>query len=218
MLRKIVVIAIAAALMTSAYPASAQAQEDGRDRFRAAGKIESIDLEESTFTLHTLRGETIVIHVDDSTRYHSRGGEIGGLTDLQIGMRAGAAGLVRDGLYLAKVVAAAAPGDGRRFARAAGEVIHVNRAESSFTILTRSGEELTLGVGPRTRWFSRDGSVQELADLERGMLIRAAYVATDDGPVALAVRVAVELDRIEREARREDRRERLRVPNLDQSK
>lgn len=218
MLRRTIVIAIAAALMTPAYPASAQAQEDSRDRFRAAGEIESIDPDESTFTLHTVRGETIVIHVNDSTRYHSRGGEIGGLTDLQIGMRAAAAGLVRDGVYLAKQVAAAAPGDGRRFARAAGEVIHINRARSSFTILTRSGEELTLGVEPRTRWFSRDGSVQELADLERGTLVRAAYVQTDDRPVALAVQVAIKRERVEREALRENRRERLRVPSLDESK
>lgn len=218
MLRKTVVIAIAAALMASAYPASAQAQEDSRGRFRAAGEIDSIDPAKSTFTLDTLRGETLVIHVDDATRFHSRGGQIGGLTDLQIGMRAGAAGLVRDGVYLAKAVAAAAPGDGPRFARAAGEVIHINRGRSSFTILTRSGEELTLGVGPRTRWFSRDGSVQELADLERGMLVRVGYVGTDDGPMALAVQVAIERERVERQEFPEGRRERLRVPNLDQAK
>ncbi|MCK4978099.1 MAG: hypothetical protein KAS36_14285, partial [Anaerolineales bacterium] len=46
----------------------------------------------------------------------------------------------------------------------------VNVSESSFTLFTRSGEDLTFSVDENTRFRSRDGSVQGLDDLQLDMV------------------------------------------------
>jgi hypothetical protein len=100
---------------------------------------------------------------------------------------------VRDeeGNLIALMVAAAEPGDLPELMRSSGRITSVDLGGRTFTLETKEGVTQQFAVGPRTRYKSRDGSVNDLADLEPGMLaIVVAVVREDEAPMALLVGAA----------------------------
>jgi hypothetical protein len=65
--------------------------------------------------------------------------------------------------------------------RAAGELTAVHPGSSTFELHTRQGEDLQLVVTEDTRFRSRDGSIQSIGDMRRGMVAAVAAVRGGDG-------------------------------------
>lgn len=144
----------------------------------ARGEVTAVGA--NSFTLNMSDGEALIFQVDGSTQYF---GEVQSLADLQAGMQAGvAAKKLDDGTLLAVAVRVRA-----ERIRHAGEVTVVGG--NSLTLKTRQGETLTFGVDANTKFLSRDGSVNSLADVEVGMIAVVCAKQLEDGSY-LAVRVA----------------------------
>lgn len=195
MVKRALLLTICLVLASASWATPVFAANKTGLRFRAAGTIQSVDYHSSTFTLLTRRAREVIIRVDDDTHFRSRSGEIHDLRDLEAGMRAAVVG-IRDGSdILAKVIATVLPSDRPRPIHAAGRISGVSLRDSEFTVHTRSGTDLTLSVGPRTRFVSRSDHFDGLEDLERGMMVRVVYAEPESGPLALIVRVARGTDR-----------------------
>jgi hypothetical protein len=151
-----------------------------------AGVVTAVDVAGNSFSIRTREGERLTFSVDEETQFHSRDGAVTSLEGLQVGMVAGVgATQLEDDSYRAVNVMAANPED-LPDRQVRGEVTAVG--ESSFTIQTLRGEELTLVVNEETIFRSRDGSVTSLADLEAGMRLRAAAQDLgEDGWLAMVV-------------------------------
>ena len=172
--------------------------EDRPDRTRSIGEIAGVDAAAGTFTLHSLEGAGLSFFVSDRTRFRSRGDDIGGLEDLQVGMRAfvlalpGVQAEGDDGRLEAIAVAAGnpqdRPGNLGVDIRAVGRVTDVGA--NSFTLATRSGESLTFSVDGSTIFRSRDGRVSGLGDLRSGMVAIVGAKDLGNGGL-LAVRIGV---------------------------
>lgn len=139
----------------------------------AIGEITSIGDEEFTMLIRSEIEITVLVNED--TKYL---GELESFEDLEVDMRIGAAGVRQgEGIFLAKALFAGERlGDLRR---AGGEVTDVG--SSSLTIETRNGESLTFEVNEQTRFKSRDGEVEELADIEEGDMVLVIYLVNDSG-------------------------------------
>jgi hypothetical protein len=167
--------------------------EDRPDRTRSIGEITGVDAAAGTFTLHSLEGAGLSFFVSDRTRVRSRGDDIGGLEDLQVGMRAFVLAIQgEDGRLEAIAVAAGnpqdRPGNPGVDIRTVGRVTDVGA--SSFTLATRSGESLTISVDGSTIFRSRDGRVSGLGDLRSGMVAIVGAKDLGNGGL-LAVRIGV---------------------------
>jgi hypothetical protein len=105
-----------------------------------------------------------------------------GIDDLEPGMKAMVAGIKKDGVLQALLVAAGNPEDRpdrpRIDLRVAGRV--ESKGDHSFTLLTRAGEQLTFNVTDDTH-YKGIGSFEQL---ERGMFAAVGAKETDDGLVA----------------------------------
>jgi hypothetical protein len=159
------------------------------DRVQATGKIMSLELEASTFNLQTNAGEVMLFQVDDNTRYRSPGGSVGGLGDLEVGMRAFVIGLQQeDGVLLARLVIAGDLRGQRELVNAVGKITEIDVASGSFSISNREGEIVSYQTGDRTRYRGRDGSIQGMEDLEQGMVALVVGLQQEDGePLAIMV-------------------------------
>jgi hypothetical protein len=145
---------------------------ESRRSARIVGQIEAVDIENHSFSLAPRRGEDArTIFVGEDTRFKGRGDELSGLDDLEAGMYALV--VVRrelDGDLTAVGVAAAAPDQLPKFeARAIGRINSVK--EASLVITIRDGSEHTVHVSESTVYRSRVPDVNELADLEPGMIV-----------------------------------------------
>ena len=161
-------------------PNTQDRQGDSTHRFpHALGEITSIGNDE--FTMLTRSDVEVTVLVDEDTRYL---GELEDFTDLEVGMTIGAAGLREgEGTFLAKALFA-----GERltdFRRAHGEVTDVGN--STLTIETRNGESLTFKVDDDTKFKSRDGEVENLADIDEGDRIVVGYFVNDSGDLIAKV-------------------------------
>lgn len=94
------------------------------------------------------------------------------------------------------------PADRPRLARYVGEITGVVPGRGTFTLATRDGQELEFATSDRTRFRSRDGSVEDIHDLKKGMLAMVGAVHTQDGSLlALIVAVGKPKDRPELDLR-----------------
>ncbi|HET7010905.1 MAG TPA: DUF5666 domain-containing protein [Anaerolineales bacterium] len=165
-----VILALAASLTLTG---TAAAQEERPQALHAKGEVTSVDVSASTFSLHTLRGEDLTFEVDSETKFEGPQGELEGLEALEPGMLAAiAAERQDDGSLLAIRVVAVNKGD---LLRVAGEITGVVPGQGSFTLETRRGVTYEFQTGERTRFVSRDGSIEDIHDLKKGM--KAAVLA-----------------------------------------
>lgn len=175
-------------VLTLVLPATAAAEEGSASRFRAAGEVTGIDRGASTFTLQPREGDELTIEVTEDTVFHSRDGSISGLEDIQAGMQAFVRGRVtEDGDHIARGVAVGDPAGRPELERYAGMVASVVPGQDTFSVELRDGGETAFQTGDRTRFRSRDGSVDGLEDLKKGMLVRVGALAQDGGLLALVV-------------------------------
>jgi len=166
-----ILIAVVVSMMVWGTGVAYAADEQPPGGERAAGKIVNIDLGASSFTINTLRKGELTVIVSDTTQFRSREGEIEGLADLEAGMPVIVAGIPgSSGEILAEVVAVGKPGERPTRFRYRGEITGVAPDDGTFTLKTLVGEEVEIRVGDRTRFRSRDGSIQGIDDLEVGML------------------------------------------------
>ncbi|MEW6718435.1 MAG: DUF5666 domain-containing protein [Chloroflexota bacterium] len=152
---------------------------------RHIGEISAVDSAGGSFTLRTAAGEELHVLVDEKTRYVG----VQGLEELQVGMKALVVCRQEEGGLLALGVGARAPR--LKVEGYIGRVTSVDLERGTFNLLTRNGEEITFTVSERTRFRSRDGSVQGLGDLqpEMGVLV-IARPQEDGGLLALFVGAA----------------------------
>ncbi|MEE9215886.1 MAG: DUF5666 domain-containing protein, partial [Anaerolineales bacterium] len=152
------------ALMVAAgYP------DDLPDHLRAAGQIQAINADSQTFALQTRDGETLAFQTGERTRYRGEG--IEGFGDLEVGMHALVVAVPQDeGSPMALLVGAGQPKDRPDLIKLSGEITGVVPGQGTFTLMSREGEEFELSTNERTKFHSRDGSVQDIHDLKKGML------------------------------------------------
>jgi len=187
---RVVVAMLAVAI---GLPAAASAQgEAAEERFRLAGEVTAIALDEQVVEVQTLRGEDWRIQVTSETVYRSPGGEIEGLADLETGMRVVVIGFLTEDGAVAHTIGVAAGQDRPRLQRAAGTITAVRPSVPSFELEPRQGESLTFLVTDQTGFVSRDGQIQGVGDLEPGMPAAVVYHQRDGEQVALRVVVGHE--------------------------
>lgn len=158
--------------------------------FPLPGKL--VDVDDTTLTVETGRGEAIV-HVDDETAYHLRGVAEPDLGDLEVGMRVAIRGTLNaDGSLQARVVAASQ--DEPRPRRMQGEVIAIEG--DTFTMRGAQGRQVTVLTDEATEFRVPGVEGPAIADLKVGDRI-AGEGTTEDGdthpgqPVARAKLVVV---------------------------
>lgn len=151
---------------------------------RTRGEITNVDTTAMSFSVQSQDGEELSFSVDDETRFF---GQVAGIGDLQIGWQVAVGGTENDdGRYLAKLVGSV---DLKNTRTRTGMINEVNLSADSFTLITRQDDEFTVTVDENTRYRSRDGQIQDLENLEQGMVAIAVGVSQEDGSF-LAARVA----------------------------
>jgi hypothetical protein len=170
-------------LVEAAWVAAANLGDERPEIRRTQGEITRIDLGAQTFTLTTSEGQAISFQTSERTRYKGPQGSIQGLEDLEVGMRAMVGAIDIDGeLPLALVVVAARtediPDNGFRLQ---GVISSIVPGQGTFTVETSSGESMEILTSDRTRFRSRDGSVEDIHDLQRDMRVGVGGVIQEDG-------------------------------------
>ena len=159
--------------------------EDLPDGKRFGGLIESVDLDGQSFMVKSRDGDSLRIQTGDRTRFRGEG--IEGLADLQPGMHTRGVAIEQDdGGLMALLVGAGTPKDRPGLVKLGGQIKAVSASESAFSLLTEDGREVRISTNERTKFHSRDGSVQSLEDLEAGMHAGVGAVQTDDGGLMAA--------------------------------
>lgn len=182
----VLVAAAAFAGIASANPL--QPGEEGFNQRLAIGQILSINGDD--FIIEKPNGGQAVVQVTENTRYHIRGGEEEiGFEGLSAGMWVAVAGRPDDSGSITALVVVLLPEDfdpeAMRSRRVLGEVTHVNNGQDTFTILLRSGDQITFDVDDSTRYLH---GLVELKDLEKGMQVGVLAAAQqDDNPLAKVV-------------------------------
>ncbi|NIM93745.1 MAG: hypothetical protein GTO18_08550 [Anaerolineales bacterium] len=178
-LTKVGFLVLILALLTSVV---AYAEEDMDDPVRLIGEITAVDTTAGTFSLEARNGASMIFHVAEETNYRSIDGSIKDLGDLQAGMKALVIGK-RDanGGLVALMVAAGLPEDLPNIMKLKGVVEGVDLQGNAFALKSHEGEILRIAVGERTRYRSRDGSVEDLSDLNEGMRVQVGAVRREDG-------------------------------------
>jgi hypothetical protein len=165
--------------------------ETNQGRSSHIGEIGSVNLETGSFMLLSRNGDELEFVVTDRTIFRSRNGDIGGLEDLSIGMKAVVSAVQdREGHRIAILVAAGRVGDLPAMQRFMGLFSSINIEDGSFQIKMKDGEVQEIEVGYRTRFRSRDGSILGLSDIEPGMVGSVvAILREEQAPLALWVGV-----------------------------
>jgi hypothetical protein len=168
--------------------------EDLPEHIRVAGVIESVNTDRGTLDLQPREGDLITFNTSDRTRFRGEG--IESLADLEPGMHAMVVAIEpEEGGLLALLVAARKPKDRPDLIKVGGEITGVVPGQGTFSLMTRDGRELEFSTNERTRFRSKDGSIQDIHDLKKGMLAFVGAVETDDGLLALIVAVGQPEDR-----------------------
>ena len=147
------------------------------EQIRARGLIVGVDPDRGTFNLEKPDGSVLTFFVNERTRY---AGQVAGITDLEIGMRAGASGyLDQEGKSVARVVVAGNPPDERpEIIKAQGTIRTVNPGAEKFQLEKPDGSVLTVYVDGRTQYR---GQVASFEDLEKGLRAGIAGYFDEDG-------------------------------------
>jgi len=149
---------------------------------RASGVIESVHVSESMFALETKDGDHLQFVVNDRTRFQSRDHSINGLEDLEPGMAAIVGAVVQEeGPPLALLVGAGKPQADRERIKVIGEITKVVPGQGTFDLTTRDGTDLTFNVVDKTVFRSRDGSIEDIHDLKKGMHAIVGGIKGEDG-------------------------------------
>ncbi|HEY69572.1 MAG TPA: hypothetical protein G4O08_03200 [Anaerolineae bacterium] len=158
---------------------------------RFFGTVTAVSLPRATLTLETRDGESITFQTTDRTNYRSRDGSIQGLGDIEPDMLALVGAVEVDGgLPQAIVVVVAHKDDIKpQTMTATGEITNVIPGQQTFMLTTGEGREYTFLVNERTRFRSRDGSIEDIHDLKQGMHAIVVAVEQRDGSL-LALGVA----------------------------
>lgn len=161
---------------------AAGAPDDLPETFRTKGKVNGVDLQTESFSVLTESGESQRFKTFDRTQFRSRDGAVKGLHDLEIGMPVVVAAAKRDdGIPMALMVVAGSSADRPKRFEVIGEIENVIPGLNKFELQTRSGESLTILVSDRTKFRSRDGSIEDIHDLKSGMHAIVAGVVGEDG-------------------------------------
>jgi len=173
----LLVLALSLVMVGVAY-----AEEDVTgDRIRVVGEITGVDMLANSFSLHTLGGDDLRFFVTRSTRFRSPNGSTQKLSDLEVGVRALVFGIESESELVALVIVAAKQDDIPDRVRVFGEIMGVVSTRGSFSLEKRDGKVVTILTNERTRFRSRDGSIQGLDDLETGMVAVIIAVEQEDG-------------------------------------
>lgn len=155
-------------------------------RCRAFGVVNVVDLEADTFSLRTPNGEALIYAVDEHSRFR---GSIKVLDDLQPGMIALLIARELDNgssqvmfVYLR---------DQPWVIRQLSSITNVDPESKSFTLKIRQGVEKAVLVDESTRFRSRDGEVQNLEDVEVGMVAFVTVRNIEEGGSLLAVGMVI---------------------------
>jgi len=148
---------------------------------RGIGQIIALGVDQ--ITVNSRLGEEHVIFVDENTRYREIEGETIGFEDLQVGDWI--AGIVRFdadlGGPLARLILLL-PEDydpsQRLGFRRRGKVLEVDTEAKILTLQTRAGSELTVIINENTLF---KGGVDDLSDLQEGMVAAVAGIKQADG-------------------------------------
>lgn len=187
MMNRVRVATIGIVLLSQLVPSTAFAEEEHPqpERFRYAGEITGVEPGQGTFSLLTRAGEQLEFQTGERTHYRGPDGSVQGIDDLEPGMKAMVAGIKKEGVLQALLVAAGNPEDRparpRVDVRAAGRVD--SKGDGSFTLMTREGELLTFAVTQDTH-YKGIGSFEEL---EFGMFAAVGAKQTDGDLVAIWV-------------------------------
>jgi hypothetical protein len=184
MMNRVRVATISIVLLSQLVPSAAFAEEEHpeRDRFRYAGEITGVEAGQGTFSMLTRAGEQLEFQTSERTHYRGPDGSVQGIEDLEPGMKAMVAGIKKDGVLQALLVAAGNPEDRperpRVDVRAAGRV--ESKGDGSFTLITREGELLTFAVTQDTHYKG----IGSFGELEVGMFAAVGAKQTDGDLVA----------------------------------
>lgn len=171
-----------------------------RPLYRAAGEIIGLDPQAGTIELEKRDGSKITVATGERTKYRSRDGQVQSFDDLKVGMVALLRVLEReDDLDLALLVAAAEKGDLPKVERYRGEIVEVTPGQGTFEIETQDGNQVSFVVTERTRFRSRDGSIEDIHDLKKGMKALVGAVEGEQG--RLEARIVIAGDPAERPPR-----------------
>ena len=183
---KALVVAIRQDEALQALLVAAGSPEDLPVHIRVAGEIQSVDLAGESFVLLPREGEALTFLTGERTRYRGEG--IDDLGDLQPGMHGLVVGVKQeDGGVLALLVAVGEPKDRPEILKFAGEITAVVPGQGTFTIKSRDGEEVEFQTSERTKFRSKDGSVQDIHDLKHGMLAFVGAIEQEDGTLLALV-------------------------------
>ncbi len=168
---------------------------DPRSRKRRLlhGEIISVDLSANTFGLQIRHGETIIIQVDENTKFR---GEISDLEGMDIGSRALAGVMAQEGDLPLAIFVAVSEQLGR-INRHGGRISAIDLEQSKFQLETRGGDNLEFQVTDQTRF---KGAVSELADLELDMMAGIGSITEDDGSERALLVIAAHRPRVKRSA------------------
>ena len=180
-------ILLLVSLLSLATFGAAYAQGDvPGGQVRRVGVISTVDLPGKTFTLRTLIGGDVHVHVTGATEFRSPGGGITSFDDLEVGMRAQVVGEDRgDGTIQATQISVARADDLPSTMRVTGKIEAVDT--DSFDLLTRDDRSLTFHVVDRTSFRGRNGTIQSIDDLQPGMEALVVAVEQDGQWNALLV-------------------------------
>lgn len=178
MIRKIslaVLLALLAALSIFSL-ASASADTDQR---AVIGQV--LEINADNFTLENRSGETFTIEVTDKTAFRSRGGEqphTASFADLEIGQWVSVVNTEDGNARLVVILPEDFDPNSLKIKPAYGEVDKVNNGQSTFDLISRSGDTQTFSVNESTHFY---GSIAALKDLEKGMTVGVAAIPQEDG-------------------------------------
>jgi hypothetical protein len=163
---------------------------------KAAGEITAVGADSLTLKLRR-SGEEITFKVDENTRFRSKGGELDGLEDVEVGM----VGMVMaarqaDGdASAARLASAVLLADKEQLPqfdlRLGGKVTDVNGG--SFTVENKKGQQYTFTVSADATFRSRQGQVQGVEDIEVGMVLLVGADQLPDGSYQAGLVVVMKL-------------------------
>jgi hypothetical protein len=165
---------------------------DFKDIQRYHGIISAVDVAGRTFSLEIEEGHIQQLIVGDRTRYRSRDGSITDLEDLEVGMVAHVIAIESENqVSTALIILAGLPDEKPERFRVFGQITQVIPGQDKFELETRSGDIFTFHVIDRTKFRSRDSSINGIHDLKKGMYALVIGIQDTEGSsIALAVAAA----------------------------
>jgi hypothetical protein len=162
-------------------------------QMRVIGEVTRVDLESNAFSLRSRGGDDFRFLVDRSTKFRSPDGKVKDLSELGSGMHALVVALEQDdGVLQARLIATDGVEKPSEFIRSTGEIIQVDVPAGTFGLRKADGATLRFQTGERTRFRSRDGSIDGVEDLTPGMVALVIAVRLEDGVLFAALVAAGE--------------------------